>query len=38
MLHAGASADAVPTGRRRDECLSCEEFWSLGHARVLLEE
>ena len=24
--------------RLRDECLSCEEFWSLEHARVLLEE
>jgi putative transposase len=23
--------------RLRDECLSCEEFWSLEHARVVLE-
>ena len=23
--------------RLRDECLSCEEFWSLAHARVVLE-
>jgi len=23
--------------RLRDECLSCEEFWSVEHARVVLE-